>query len=237
MNESATIKRTISRREYLARTRVVDTAKKLYETGNTGEAGNVSERFGDSMLITASGVPYEAVRPAEHVVRMPLGGNGEFEGETIPSSEWRFHSAILRTFPDVHAVVHSHPTYATAFAMARRELTASHYVIALAGAPTVRCAPYATYGTEELSRNVVAALSGGRKACLLANHGLITVGTSLKAAFSLSVELEALAKQTFIATALGGAVVLPDEEIERVIEKLKTYGQPSLIEREGRGAR
>lgn len=190
---------------------------------NQGTSGNVSVRHGKSMLITPSGVPYEELKPAD-IVAMPLDGDdGAYEGKLAPSSEWRFHLDIMAARPEVGAVVHTHSTYATAMAICGLEIPAVHYMVAAAGGPTIRVAPYATYGTEELSRNALAALED-RSACLLANHGVIATGPNLQRALWLAGEVETLAKQYVLARALGNPTVLPDGEIAAVVEKFESYG-------------
>ncbi|MGE5767011.1 MAG: class II aldolase/adducin family protein [Bacteroidota bacterium] len=190
---------------------------------NQGTSGNVSARCGGTLLITPSGLPYDAMTP-DDIVAMPLDrDDGSHEGGLAPSSEWRFHHDILWARPEVGAVVHTHSTYATALAICGREIPAVHYMIAAAGGPTIRVAPYATYGTAELSRNALEALEG-RSACLLANHGVIATGPTLGRALWLAGEVETLAKQYVLAQALGKPRILPDDEIARVVEKFKSYG-------------
>ena len=185
-----------------------------------GTSGNIAVRWKDGLLITPSGVPYGAMR-AEDIVM--LGFNGAFEGAMAPSSEWRIHAAVLADRPELGAVVHGHPTYCTALAIRGQEIPAVHYMVAAFGGPTVRCASYATYGTEELSEVALAALEG-RTACLLANHGMLAAGTTLDRAMWLAVELETLARQYVTALQLGPPAILPEEEIARVIEKFANYG-------------
>ncbi|PLX38561.1 MAG: class II aldolase [Hyphomicrobiales bacterium] len=187
---------------------------------NQGTAGNIGVRHGDGLLITPSGIPYEMMAPEDIVW---LGFDGKVEGMRAPSSEWRFHRDILAARPDINAVVHTHAPNATAVAMTRRDLPAVHYMIAAAGGSTIRCAPYATFGTEELSRLALEALAD-RTACLLANHGMIACGPSLDKAMWLAVEIETLARQYVIACQLGDPVILDDDEIAVVVEKFKTYG-------------
>jgi L-fuculose-phosphate aldolase len=170
----------------------------------------------------------------EDVVAVELEGDGSSfraRGGNVPSSEWRFHFDILRSRPEVGAVVHTHSPYATAFAICRKELVAAHYMIAAAGGPTIRVADYATFGTQELSNAALAALEG-RWACLLANHGVIATGPTLERALWLAQEVEVLARQTAIALQVGTPVLLPDDEIARVVEKFEGYGPKSrAIER------
>lgn len=190
-----------------------------------GTSGNLSVRFhdgqDDGLLITPSGVDYARLQ-SEHLAFMRLS-DATWRGPLKPSSEWRFHRDIYRDKPEVGAVVHAHPTHATALAVQRRGIPAFHYMVAVAGGRDIRCAPYATYGTEELSRHALAALDG-RRACLLANHGLIAVAANLPAAFALAVEVEQLAHQYLLALATGTPVVLPDDEMDRVLEAFKGYG-------------
>ena len=143
----------------------------------------------------------------------------------MPTSEWRLHVAVLKARPDVAAVVHTHSPEATAAACTGRPLPAVHYVVARTGGSSVPVAPYATYGSEELAVNVIGALGDGM-ACLMANHGLLTVGSTLGAAVALAADVEWLAGVWRRASMLGGAVVLSDDEIARVADQFRSYGQP-----------
>jgi L-fuculose-phosphate aldolase len=206
------------------RRQIVAACREMNASGiNQGTSGNVSARCGGNLLITPSGLPYDEMTP-EDVVAMPLDGTeGRYLGRLAPSSEWRFHLDILRARPEVGAVVHTHSTYATVLAICGEEIPAVHYMIAAAGGPSVRVAPYATYGTAELSRHALQALEG-RNACLLANHGLIATGPDVKRALWLAGEVETLARQYVLARAFGEPRVLPDDEIARVVERFKSYG-------------
>jgi L-fuculose-phosphate aldolase len=158
------------------------------------------------------------------IARMDLdAADGTYEGPRPPSSEWRFHRDILRARPDVGAIVHAHSTYATVFSMLRRPIPATHYMIAAFGGPEIRCTDYAPYGTPELSTLVVAGLEG-RHGVLLGSHGMIAVGVDLAQAMWRAVELETLARMTYLAMAIGTPVILPDNEIERTVERFKRYG-------------
>jgi L-fuculose-phosphate aldolase len=191
---------------------------------NQGMAGNISARLGEAMLITPSAIPYKDMRP-EMLALMPLGGEyGAWSGRYKPSTEWRFHLDIMRARPDVGAVVHCHPTYGTALSMLHKPIPAAHYMIAIFGGPNVRCTAYAPYGTKELSDLAVAGLEG-RNAVLLANHGVIATGATLSEAMWRASELETLAKMYYLALAAGRPVILSDEEVARVIERVKTYGR------------
>lgn len=206
---------------FRVRQSIVEAARSLDARGLIqGTSGNVSLRFEDGLLITPSGLPYARMSP-DDIVFMRL--DGSFGHPLKPSSEWRFHRDILARRPEVNAVVHAHPIYCTAFAMCRREIPAVHYMIAAAGGPTVRCAPYATFGTEELSAHALAALEE-RTCCLLANHGMIATGPDLPRALWLAVELETLCRQYAVALQVGTPVVLPDDEIARNVEKFRSYG-------------
>src|SRR5690349_11881241 len=190
---------------------------------NQGTSGNISARCGERMLITPSATPYDAMKP-EMIASMPLeGAYGEWTGPLQPSTEWRFHLDIMRARPDVGSIVHTHSTYATVLAIARKPIPACHYMIAAFGGPDIRCAGYARYGTKELSELALAALEG-RNGCLLANHGMIAVGPSLDKAMWLAVELETLARQYYLALALGSPFILSDQEIAETARGFASYG-------------
>lgn len=213
--------------EAALRAEIVHESRRLAELGlNPGTSGNVSHRFGGRMLITPSAIPPQAMTP-DMVCSMPLAGDpADWEGPRRPSSEWRFHRDILNARPDVNAVVHTHAMHCTSLAIARRGIPAVHYMIALFGGPDVRCAPYARFGSQELSDVAVAALEG-RQACLLANHGMIAVGPTLSRAMFLAAELETLAQQYFNVLQIGGGVVLSDAQIIETAEAMASrgYGQ------------
>lgn len=190
---------------------------------NRGTSGNVSARWKSGFLITASGLPYEKSKPSDVVF---VNAGGESQGTRMPSSEWRFHHDIYRSRADAQAVVHTHSSFATTLACLGREVPAFHYMIAVAGGTSIRCAPYATFGTQALSDNALKALAG-RTACLLANHGMIAIGRSLEKALSLAVEVEALCEQYWRALQIGEPTILPDAEMAVVLEKFKTYGAGS----------
>ncbi len=203
---------------------VIATAQRLDPLGiDRGTSGNVSVRAGNGLLITPTGVPYDALTPGR-IVWMDL--DGRYEGDWLPSSEWRFHCDILRSRPDVNAIVHTHTVHATALACHGRGIPAFHYMVAAGGGQDIRCAPYATYGTAELSANAVRALEG-RRACLLANHGLIACGYTLNEALALAVEVEKLSAMYIKALQLGPPVELSDAEMENVLQRFESYGQNS----------
>ena len=187
------------------------------------KSGNVSARFGDGFLITPSGLPYARTKP-EDLIYLALDGV-VLSGSRKPSSEWPFHVAIYKARPDAQAIVHTHSPRATALSCARRSIPAFHYMIALCGGADVRCADYATFGSPELAANAVRALEG-RKAVLLANHGVIALGASLAGAHTIVAEVENLAGQYLDLLASGlDPVVLDAAEMERVSAKFAGYGK------------
>ncbi len=212
------------KQELELRTAIIAACRHMNAIGlNQGTSGNISVRLGDRMLITPSGVPYGEMA-AEDLAAMPIEGDyGSWDGPLAPSTEWRFHLDITRARPEVGAIVHAHSTFATALAIARKEIPACHYMIAAAGGPTIRCGTYATYGTKELSDAALKALEG-RSACLLANHGMIATGPNLDKAMWLAVELETIARQYVVSLSIGGPVLLSDAEIAKVKEGFKSYG-------------
>ncbi len=214
---------------HLSRRReVIDTALRMNAAGiNHGKSGNVSARVvesndsSDGFLITPTGIDYENLQPEQIVL---VNMNGDYTGDVLPSSEWQFHRDIYAARPEIHSIVHTHSIFATTLASHHRDIPPFHYMIAIAGGRNIRCAPYATFGTAELSAAAVTALEG-RTACLLAQHGAIACAATLKKALALAVEVEVLAKMYWHALQLGEPPYLSDDEMGRVIEKFKTYGQ------------
>ena len=201
---------------------IVATARAMNAAGiNRGTAGNVSARASCGFLITPSAVPYDATT-ADAIVA--VNDQGESIGLLAPSTEWRFHREIYRHRPDVHAIVHTHSPFATALACLDRGIPAFHYMVALAGGNDIRCAAYATFGTQELANHVVAAMVG-RKACLMSHHGMTAAGETLKAALALAIEVETLAEMYWRALQIGEPTVLSDAEMEVVVIKFANYGQ------------
>ena len=194
----------------------------MNDTGlNQGTSGNISARTDDGFVITASGIAYDRMEES-HIVEMDLDGG--YRGEFLPSSEWRMHLDIFAARADARAIVHTHSPCATALSCLGRDIPAFHYMIAAAGGNSLRCADYATFGTQELSDNMLVALEG-RSACLLANHGMISFGANLRAAFALAVEVESLCRQYALACQLGEPIILDDAEMANVQERFKTYGK------------
>jgi L-fuculose-phosphate aldolase len=195
---------------------------------NRGTSGNVGVRCGKRLLVTPSGVPARELTAQGMVL---LAANGDVIGAGHPSSEWRFHRDILASRPDVHAVVHVHSPFATTLACLGIEVPPFHYMIAAAGGSTIRCAPYALFGTQELSDHALAALKD-RRACLLANHGMITTGRDLADAVALCVEVESLCEQYWRARQIAEPRHLTDAQMAEVMERFKTYGQRADGEQE-----
>jgi L-fuculose-phosphate aldolase len=210
--------------ERALRQAIIDKCRWMNAAGlNQGTSGNISARWGGRMLITPSAVPYDEMAP-EMLASMALDdGDDSWQGPLKPSTEWRFHRDILRARPDAGAVVHTHALYCTTLSIARKTIPAVHYMIAAFGGPEIRCAPYALYGTEALSRGALAALEG-RNGCLLANHGMIAVGPNLDRAMWLAVELETLAKQYYLSLSIGGPVLLTEAEIAETARSFAGYG-------------
>jgi L-fuculose-phosphate aldolase len=207
--------------ELQLRKQIIVTALKMNSLGiNRGKSGNVSARWKDGFLVTPSGLPYEATKPADIV---SIDANATPRGKRAPSSEWRFHFDIYRRKPEVHAVVHTHSSFATTLACVGSAVPAFHYMVAVAGGNSIRCAPYATFGTQALSDHALAALEN-RRACLLANHGMIATGANLDATLALAVEVEALCEQYWRALQIGKPNLLSEDEMALVVEKFKTYG-------------
>ena len=204
------------------REEIIATCIRMNDLGiNQGTSGNVSARTPDGFLITPSGIPYEETKP-QQIVAMDLERG--YWGDWLPSSEWQMHLDIFRNRPEAQAVVHTHSTYATALSCLRIDVPAFHYMIGVTGGTSLRCAEYATFGTGALSDAMIKALDG-RTACLLANHGQICFGPSLKKALWLAGEIETLCKQFFVASQHGEPIILDEAEMERVLGRFGTYGK------------
>lgn len=205
------------------RAALVAVMRRLEHEGlNRAAAGNASVRTAQGFLVTPTGVVPEALE-SRMMVEMSLAGE-VLTRDWRPSSEWRFHRDIYRARPEVNAVVHVHSPHATALACTREGIPSFHYMIASGGGSDIRCAPYATFGTQALSDHALTALEG-RRACLLANHGLIALGPTLDRARRLAVEVEELARQYLLARQTGRLVLLSTEEINDAIERFASYGQ------------
>jgi L-fuculose-phosphate aldolase len=196
--------------------------QQLSELGlNKGTAGNCSVRFEDGFLVTPSGMSVEEMTP-QSMVQMSL--DGVAESGKKPSSEWRFHRDILADRPEIGAVIHTHSMFATTLACLHKDIPPFHYMIAVTGADTIRCAPYALFGTQVLSDHALAALYHS-KACLLANHGMICLGRDLEDALAVTVEVENLCEQYWRALQIGEPHILSDAEMRDVFQQFKGYGK------------
>lgn len=206
------------------RREMVDICRRMNSSGiNQGTAGNLSARIDGGFLITPTSLPYDRME-AEDIVEM--GYDGTYVGKHRPSSEWRFHRDIMQARQDINAILHCHSIYATTLACQYLPIPAFHYMVGVAGGTTIRVAPYATFGTQALSDNAIAALEG-RLACLLGQHGQISLGKNLEASLWLASEVETLARLYVQAIPLGELPILSDEEMARVIEQMRkmSYGQ------------
>lgn len=207
--------------EQLARQALLDTARAMNHCGlNQGASGNLSLRFAEGFLITPSGLAYDACT-AESMVYMSL--DGSWQGELKPSSEWRFHRDIFCARPEAKAILHAHPRWCSTLACMNLEIPAFHYMIAMAGGKRIALADYATFGTQQLSDNILAALQD-RKACLIANHGMLAFHDSLAKVLALAGEIEHLAQVYSQCRMMGEPVILSDTEMDVILEKFKTYG-------------
>ena len=204
------------------RENLLSIAQKLIETGlNKGTAGNASVRCNSGFLVTPSGMAVEDMNAAT-MVQMQF--DGSYEQGKIPSSEWRFHRDILASRTDVNAIVHTHSMFATTLACLHKDIPPFHYMIAVVGGDTIRCAPYALFGSQALSDNALVALID-RKACLLANHGMIALGRDLDDALAVTVEVENLCEQYWRALQLGEPHILSEAEMREVFQQFKGYGK------------
>lgn len=204
------------------RQEMIDTCLKMTASGiNQGTAGNLSIRHGSGFLVTPSSLPYDQMKP-EDIVAMEW--DGSYEGRR-PSSEWRFHRDILQARPEINVVLHCHSLYATSVAVHHLTIPAFHYMVGVMGGNSLRCARYATFGTQALSDAAIEALHD-RQACLLGQHGQISLGKSFEAALWMAIEVETLSRMYIQARVLGEPPVLPDDEMERVIGQMRrmSYG-------------
>ena len=211
------------------REEMVAICRRMNSSGiNQGTAGNLSVRSGDGFLITPSSLPYDTMTP-DDIVEMDFSGT--YAGRR-PSSEWRFHRDILKARQDIDVVLHCHSIYATTLACHHKTIPSFHYMTGVAGGTTIRCSRYATFGTQELSDAALEALEG-RLACLLGQHGQISLGKSMESALWLAVEVETLSRVYVQALTLGEPPILPDEEMERVIAQMERMSYRFGPEAEG----
>jgi L-fuculose-phosphate aldolase len=207
-----------------ARENLLSITLELAELGlNKGTSGNASIRCVDGFLVTPSGMSIKEMTP-DSMVHMRFDGSFEQIKLNKPSSEWRFHRDIFLNRPEVNAIIHTHSMFASTLSTFRHDMPAFHYMIALCGGDSIRCAPYALFGTQQLSDNAIIALQD-RKACLLSNHGMIAVGETLEKALSIAQEVETLCEQYLRALQVGEPHILTQQEMLEVQEKFKNYGK------------
>jgi L-fuculose-phosphate aldolase len=210
--------------DHSIRAAIVETCREMNRSGlNQGTSGNLSHRVSEGLLITPTSLPYEQMAPDDIVL---MSFDGSYEGRHRPSSEWRFHRDILKSRTDVNVVLHTHSTYSTTLAVHERGIPAFHYMVAVAGGTEIRCAPYACFGTQELSDCALSALED-RTACLLGHHGLIVLADTFAKALWRAVEVETLAKMYVHALAIGEPPRLSEQQMSQVIEQMHrmSYGQ------------
>lgn len=214
---------TAEQREGVLRAQLLAASRGMAAAGlNVGTSGNASARLGDGMLISPSGTAADACA-TEDLVR--VAHDGSYRGRFTPSSEWAMHAGVYARHPEAGAILHAHPPFATALACQRLTIPPFHYMIARFGGTTIRCARYATFGTQALSDAVDEAMQG-RCACLLANHGMLVYGRDAGHALDLAIEFETLCEQYWRTLQLGAPVLLSDDEMADVIERFASYGQP-----------
>ncbi|MBU5266871.1 L-fuculose-phosphate aldolase [Virgibacillus proomii] len=209
---------------------LVEYGKKLIDTGLTvGTGGNISIYNRDSgyMAITPSGLEYHTITE-DDIVIMDLNGH-VIQGKWKPSSEYQMHSLVYQNREDVNAMVHTHAMYSTTISTLNIDLPAVDYLVAHSGGKNIRCAEYATYGTKKLAENALNAMEG-RKAVLLANHGINVVGENMEEAFAITEQLEFCARLYWQAKAIGEPVILSDDEMEMMVDKFKHYGQAKKLQ-------
>lgn len=196
--------------------------QKLLQCGlNRGTSGNASVRVKNGLLLTPTGMDVEDMIASDMVF---MNEDGEYESDRKPTSEWMFHLDILKRRPEIGAVIHTHSMFATTLACLRKDVPPFHYMIAASGGDSIRCAPYALFGSAALSESALKALEG-RRACLLANHGMIALGEDIKQAFDVAVEVEALCEQYLRALQVGEPAILTDEEMREVFAQFKGYSK------------
>ena len=208
-----------------ARENLLNITNKLLTAGlNHGATGNCSCRDSGGFLITPTGVDSSKLT-TDMMVRMNLSDNlSQPESKYQPSSEWQFHQAILEKYPEINAVVHTHSVFASSLSVLGQEIPPFHYMIAVAGGNSVRCAPYAMFGTKELSDNILEAIKD-RKACLLSNHGLVAIGKDLNEAFNIAEEVEHLCRLFIEAKKIGDPLLLSDKQMTEVLNRFNSYSR------------
>jgi len=208
-----------------ARENLLNITNKLLTAGlNHGASGNCSCRDKEGFLITPTGIDSSKLT-TDMMVRISLSDDpSQPESKYQPSSEWQFHQAILKKYPEINAVVHTHSVFASSLSVLGQDIPAFHYMIAVAGGDSVRCAPYAMFGTKELSDNILEAIQD-RKACLLSNHGLVAVGKDLNEAFNIAEEVEHLSRLFIEAKKIGEPLLLSDKQMTEVLNRFNSYSR------------
>ena len=208
-----------------ARENLLNITNKLLTAGlNHGATGNCSCRDREGFLITPTGID-SAKLTTDMMVRMNLSDDlPQPESKYQPSSEWQFHQAILEKYPEINAVVHTHSVFASTLSVLGQDIPAFHYMIAVAGGDSIRCAPYAMFGTKDLSDNILKAIQD-RKACLLSNHGLVAVGKDLNEAFNIAEEVEHLSRLFVEAKKIGEPLLLSDRQMVEVLDRFNSYSR------------
>ena len=202
---------------------IIEACLWMNEAGiNQGTSGNISVRVEDAMLITPSGVPYDTMEPGM-ICKVPLDRPPVAQGSMRPSSEWQFHQALLRDRPEMSAVVHAHPAYATALAMQRRTIPSCHYMVAVFGGKEVPLAEYDLFGSQGLAEKVTASMAG-YNGCLMANHGAVVLGETLAKGLWRMEELENLARVYHLSLQSGSPVLLSDDEMDEALAAISGYG-------------
>ena len=207
--------------ESMLREQLLKTSQQLVTLGlNKGTSGNASVRCEGGFLVTPSGMKIEDMSSTSMV---KMSWDGSFDANKKPSSEWRFHRDIMQNKPEINAIIHTHSMFATTLACLHKDIPPFHYMIAIAGGDTIRCADYALFGSQALSDHALAALIE-RKACLLANHGMIVLGRDLDDALAVTLEVENLCEQYWRTLQVGAPHLLTEAEMHAVFQQFKGYG-------------
>ncbi len=207
--------------ESILREQLLKTSQQLVVLGlNKGTSGNASVRCEGGFLVTPSGMKIEDMSSTSMV---KMSWDGSFDANKKPSSEWRFHRDIMQNKPEINAIIHTHSMFATTLACLHKDIPPFHYMIAIAGGDTIRCADYALFGSQALSDHALAALIE-RKACLLANHGMIVLGRDLDDALAVTLEVENLCEQYWRTLQVGAPHLLTEAEMHAVFQQFKGYG-------------
>ena len=207
--------------ESILREQLLKTSQQLAALGlNKGTSGNASVRCEGGFLVTPSGMKIEDMSSTSMV---KMSWDGSFDANKKPSSEWRFHRDIMQNKPEINAIIHTHSMFATTLACLHKDIPPFHYMIAIAGGDTIRCADYALFGSQALSDHALAALIE-RKACLLANHGMIVLGRDLDDALAVTLEVENLCEQYWRTLQIGEPHLLTEAEMHAVFQQFKGYG-------------